>query len=408
MRLGLDDVPVALQRRAAQHLEDVRRSEMAAGASRARLSGRVCPVHRPDVDGVAYYEFEVELRRDRAIRLVTGDAAKRLQVSQRRGDPETPEDATAFEVAEAPGDDPEVSGLRLRPTRPPTHGFLLLSTGQHDFPMPHWSLERAPISHELEAAAKRAGGKVARIVKVDALAYVAEDEHGRMIAHVGQLPPIVAGLPPLDRASEHLGQLRAAPREPVPDDRGADRVSFEVTARDADPPDLRYVDPRGWERLRDGYAGHFGVFLEQLEQLAAESWEVERLVEEFGEGIYTGTVHHVALLQTDAAVEVSGEGARFVRVTLADRPDGPPALRIDVPAVRGQERPHTTELRTGEAAPRGDLATTTLDHEASLDLQIVYGDGTEELLRFFVVPPSAPSNERGIDDGNEDDEGDRP
>ena len=57
MRVKIDEVPLELRRRAAQHLEATRQAPVGAGA--ARLGDEACPVFRPDVRGVAYWELEV-------------------------------------------------------------------------------------------------------------------------------------------------------------------------------------------------------------------------------------------------------------------------------------------------------------------------------------------------------------
>ena len=48
-----------MRRRAAQRLESLRGTELGAEAATVRLAAEACPIHRPDIDGVAYYEFEL-------------------------------------------------------------------------------------------------------------------------------------------------------------------------------------------------------------------------------------------------------------------------------------------------------------------------------------------------------------
>jgi hypothetical protein len=124
---------------------------MAPKADAAQLGEEACPVYRPDVKGVAYWELEIA-----GVKSISrnGQNGKR-----RRGD----------------------------------SGFLLVSTGSHDVPIPHWSLELEPPSRGLDAQSER--GQVAKIVKLDSLAYVAEDANGKYLSHLGQFPPMPTGLP---------------------------------------------------------------------------------------------------------------------------------------------------------------------------------------------------------------------
>ena len=59
MRVKLEQVPLEIRRRAARHLEAIRGTEMAKGGDSAQFGPEACPVYRPDVKGVAYWELEV-------------------------------------------------------------------------------------------------------------------------------------------------------------------------------------------------------------------------------------------------------------------------------------------------------------------------------------------------------------
>ncbi len=59
MDVPLAEVPLEFRRLAAQHLESLRDTEAMAGLRHARLGPVAVPVYRPDVQGVAYYEFHV-------------------------------------------------------------------------------------------------------------------------------------------------------------------------------------------------------------------------------------------------------------------------------------------------------------------------------------------------------------
>ena len=59
MRVKRDEVPLEIRRRAARQLELIRGTPMAPGADAAQLGEEACPVYRPDVKGVAYWEIEI-------------------------------------------------------------------------------------------------------------------------------------------------------------------------------------------------------------------------------------------------------------------------------------------------------------------------------------------------------------
>jgi hypothetical protein len=135
-------------------------------------------------------------------------------------------------------------------------------------------------------------------------------------------------------------------------------------------PELKPVQVETWSEFRDRYADTFGPFLAQLERQAGEAWEINRLVDEFGEGILVGESHRVALLHEEAKVEVSGEAASSVSIRMIER-NGPPAVEL-----------HADSLPE--------------DPKADLELWIRYGNKEEERLRFFVVSRDVPSTARGM------------
>ena len=53
-------------------------------------------------------------------------------------------------------------------------------------------------------------------------------------------------------------------------------------------PDLKPLEVDDWGSFRERYADAFGPFLDDLRRQAAHAWEVEALIEEFGEGIQKG------------------------------------------------------------------------------------------------------------------------
>jgi hypothetical protein len=348
MRLSFEKVPLEVRRSAAQRLESIRGTEVGRGAETARLGREVCPIYRPDLEEIAYYEFELT-GGSAPVRLITPAA-----VASRAFDRKTKERAP---------EEPD------RPGRRTGHGFIVASAGPHDFPIPHWSLETPPPSRLLERLASRGEKKIARVVKLDALAYVGEDEEGERVATLGDLPKLVTGLPhDLRKRSRGISSLIARPAGDVTDE--TPEGEHRVERAGAAPPELKPVEVERWQEFKERYADTFGPFLTQLERQAAEAWEVDRLVREFGEGIIVGESHRVALLDAEAKIEVSGEAAGSVSVRMIERGGAPPTVEI-----RAHSLPD--------------------DPKADLELRIVYANQEEEQLRFFVVAADVPSTTRG-------------
>jgi hypothetical protein len=371
MALEQKEVPLDLRRRAAQHLESIRGTPMAPRAEGARLGREVWPIHRPDLDDVAYYEFSVETSGG-GRRLSTSAAGLSELIAAQRGS--QGERAVGKGPASEAKVRPELAvPLERRASR--ARGFIVVTNGRHDFPVPHWSLERPPVSAQLAAAAEEGADGIERIYRLDSLAYVAEAKDGKLAARVGQTPPMMAGLPhDLVRHRDANTTLIAEARGDLKSDDTVEGVKHEPKRDGEGPPELKPVDVESWPAFRDRYRDVFGPFLDDLRRQANATWELEDAINEFGEGIHAGTTHRVALLQPEAVVELNGEGADLVRARI-DEQSGAPALLIEVPPG------------------------TAIESETDLDVFIRYPDGEEERLRFFLVSPETPSNGRSISEG---------
>ena len=182
MRIPASQVPPAVRRRAAQHLESVRETEIGVKARRGRLTADVGTILRPDLSDVAYYEFEVDLG---------------------------------------------TSGS----------GFIVVSAGRHDFPVPHWSFDTESVSRRLGAVAEKGGKTLARLYRLDALSYVGEDSSGQMVGQIGRLPMPVEGVPAdLEQARGKITSTVAAPASKAPDDANGQDGKHTVTRTGAKPP----------------------------------------------------------------------------------------------------------------------------------------------------------------------------
>lgn len=320
MRIQLDEVPLEVRRRAARHLEAIRESPIGANAGTASLGDEACPVYRPDVRGVAYWEFEV----------VGVKAATRTGTNGKRGS---------------------------------DRGFVLAATGAHDVPFPHWSLELEPPSRSLEAQLK--GKVVARVVKLDALAYVAEDAKGTYLTHLGQFPPVPTSIT-ARAAGGALSSIESHPTRASPSDKRV--AKQQVKSAGADAPKPKLTPWQSWARAKRQYASAYKPHLAALRQRAEHAWEVEALVTKFGEGMHEGDTLVVPLLKPGKA-ELSGDGAASVKMTMLNRV--PPAVQL---AAGGADKKQEQRFR----------------------LKLTYDDGSSETLLFFVVPTGTPSNHRSV------------
>jgi hypothetical protein len=255
----------------------MRGTPMAKGAEASRIGPQATPMLRPDVKGVAYYEFQV---------VAAGKA----------------------EAGRA--------------------GFIIASTGGHDVPIPHFSFERPPVSEQLAATARKAKASVAAIHKVDALCYVGEDAAGALVAQAGPIPPLLRGWPKDPAARTAVTTSFAAPPKRGKDDATAAEAKHAVHTTGPTATTLERMEWKGWADYKHQYAASFAPLLAALRERAARQWQVEALAREFGEGVPTGTTRRVALLEPTATVQVAGDGSGQVRAQVRQPGSGPPVLEL--------------------------------------------------------------------------------
>lgn len=346
MSIAWRTVPSVIRRRVAQHSENLQASGLGQASNRLALADQVWPLFRPDVEGVAYYEFTLSAAsRGTGQRLAT------------RGWTSASVEVERMDAA-----------LEKRPDVV-NNGFVVASAGEHDVPIPHFSFDRLAPSARL-AQERKGDGRFARIYRLDALAYVAEDEAGELLARIGQLPPL-----PIDVAvgagerGRWLGSVVAAPTRAIDDDaRAAD--TEHVVRRSGTKDQLRFAQIDNWKEYRQVYGRHLGPLLEAHRRRAAPAWQTQHRLEEFGEGIFAGQSLRVALLEPQAAIRVTGRGAGYVDASLLER-GGSSAV----------------ELRTTYPSEK---------HEVDFRLQISYASGEREDLPFFIVASDAPSNAKAL------------
>jgi hypothetical protein len=334
-----------VRRCAAQRLESLRATTLGLDAATVRLGTEACPIYRPDIDGVAYYEIELLGGSSAPVQLITPRAAA-LRLFDREH--QTP------------------LGAGRPPQMGPGLGFLIASAGPHDFPIPHWSLQGLPPSRILDQLAGGQKGRIARVLKLDALSYVGEDEQGERIATLGDLPRLLGGLPhDLRRQRQGISSVTARPPSDSTEEHPTGEHRVERTG--PEPPKLESIEVRSWQELKARYADAFGPFLDDLRRRAGEAWQIDNLVAEFGEGIVVGETHTVALLDDRAKIDTHGAAMGSVEIRLLERAPGGAAVEI-----RAIKLP---------PSPRADL-----------ELTITYAGGETERLRFFVLSRDIPSN----------------
>jgi len=361
MKIPLRDIPIEVRRVASQHLESLRDSEMMKEMQGSHLDDVAVALLRPDIDGIAYYEFAI----------VAGKGSR--QVMHTSNFEAVPASVAAKKTRKTQAEEVD----RARADRGAPIGFIVASNGRHDFPVTHWSLDRLPpslqastdTSSDCDDAKDRTRGEPARFYKLDTLAYAAEDANGMLVGSSGQMPALLSGLPhSLARHAGIIATSSARPSQAQDNDDLAEQGKHELQRSDHTPPKLSAEVEGDWKTFKSRYADAFGPLLDHLRSRAAKTWEIEDAISKFGEGIFTGTRHRVALLDA-AAIELRGEGAKFIESRVEENPVGPPSLLLH--ALPG-----------------------SLQKEADFEVALSYRNGEHERLRFFVVSSDTPSNSR--------------
>lgn len=320
MRVPIEKVPIDVRRRAWRALEsltaggpDARRRRELAGAT---IGTEATPIYRPDLDEVAYWEFEVE--------------GVKAVLETREGE-----------------------------AKPTDRGFVVVATGGHDVPIPHFSLDAAPPSRQLEALY----GAVERVVKLDALAYAAEDSRGSLLGHIGTMPPKLEGVPAELPKKLPQGWATAGVPDAGARTEDGDQTTSAKVRQSREQRPIKVGQWRSWTELKGGYAASYQLHLAALAERATHPWAVEKLTDSYGEGIRSGQTHTVRLLQP-GDYKLTGPGAEFVSAAL-DSNVSPPRLSL-----------------TPKAGV--DVKDTTFQ------VEFHYGR-TSEVLTYFIVPEGAPT-----------------
>lgn len=292
--VALDKLPGRVHRYAAQLLEDVRDTESAPTWKDAVLASAATPMFRPDVLGVAYYEFRVL-------------------------------------VAQKP------------------MGFIIVSIGAHDFPVAHWAFEGESLTAQL---LRQSDGKVVTgFYKLDALSYAAEGEDGQLLATLGELPPRIEGhkLEWLDKPVEPTS-AHWIPSSQTQSDKEASALTGELKVEGpTKPAPIKFGEWTSWEDLKKGYGPSYAVMAESLRRQAAEEWDTDARALESGEGLVLKRPYELALLHPEVTFKLTGEGEPFVRARLVETSgSGRMLVLTAVDAKPGEELPVEVSLQYGD------------------------------------------------------------
>lgn len=316
MRIQFEEVPLDVRRRAARAVAamvDDRLSPTRLRKAEPRF-GEAVPVYRPDLADIAYWEIEIT-GLSTALPTREGEAGRAEQ------------------------------------------GFIIVATGGHDVPVPHFSLDIAPPSRQLDQL-----GTIDRVVKLDALCYAGLDHRGDLVGHIGTMPPKLTGLPDVLPKRLPAGYAATVPAA-AHDTEDGDKSEPQRIRRSRGKSVVELEEWRSWNELAKGYADSYRHHLAALAARAEPRWEIEKLTEEFGEGIHSGATHTVWLLE-EGDFTLEGPGADLVSAELNPQPL-PPKLVL---------------------RPRADVSAK----DTSFEVQLRYAGG-EERLRYFIVPDQAPS-----------------
>ena len=314
-------VPQELLRRAVNLVAEARGTDRAPGWEQAVVNPTAQPLYRPDLSTPAYYEFSVE-------------------------------------IAAATG--------TMQPA-----GFIVLATGQHDFPVAHWSAEGEAPSRLLTALAMPPGAAAPqglKFYKLDVLSYVAEDQGGTLVAELGEMPARVTGLTAELLASNATVESEASPSITGDDSRAAEATYTTVITGNVQSP-LTLSAWTDWAEMKREYNATYGPWLAELVAKAKGDWEVADLLQRNGDLLSPGDSYPLALLAAGAEVQLDGPGAAHVAAAQEGQSGPSPTLRIDVrSAVDGEFLPLAVQLR--------------------------YPDGTSEQVNFIIGDRTAAARTR--------------
>ncbi len=362
MRIKQREVPIRFRRIAADHLESIRESNLGPNTKDLYIGDTVCQIFRPDFEDVAYFEFQV-------IKATRENVDNRIDLVH---------NVKKFNVFDNSGFNPIYSTpngyldhLKDRQTifrSADIQGFIIVSTDVHDFPIPHWSLEKLPPSLVIEQDALSNKKKVEKIYKIDSLTYLGEDEDMNEISHIGEMPALLNGLPEdLEKSDKGVSTSYTVSRD-VKDrflDDSYRKSAGRTVKRGPRPLDITFTNG-SWKKVKNEFNKSFKPLLNDLRKNSSEVWKIQSQLEEMGEGIISGDVFNLVPLEKEYTFDLKGKAVDYVKVRVVKRAGGHSVVEIA-----------TYKLPT--------------DQEYPLTVTFNYGRDYQERVELFVVNINTPS-----------------
>lgn len=157
-------------------------------------------------------------------------------------------------------------------------GFIVVSTGEHDYPLAHWKKDGDSLAAGLLAAA---GGRALTFYKLDALTYGAETPDGQQFIRAeGAENPLlkIGGLQGVDLNSLQ-GTFQWTPEADPANPGPGTLVQSGLTST---PAGLSLTEWANWSELKAGYAANYAQILDVRRQHAHDDWEVVHNWEQWG------------------------------------------------------------------------------------------------------------------------------
>ncbi|MGH1340946.1 MAG: fascin domain-containing protein [Nannocystales bacterium] len=297
---SVGSIPIELHRRAADFLEE-NRGEHGGTWADARLASEAEPMWRPGLSQPAYYEVAV----------LGPDGSSR--------------------------------------------GYISLSHGEHDFPVPIAAFGGVAPARELR---DRVGDDRVVIYRLGLGAYVA-DLNGTEVGSSGDPVGRLHGFEPewVEASSE-----ASAGTYSWSDAAGVSETRAELGAS------ISFTPWEDWSTLLSDYAENMEPLLRIQHDNATRHWAVERSLADNGEALRPGEFRDTPVLSRGGArFELSGLGQSYAHVELVERGfQGDAALRFVV----------VGDVPSGDPLP--------------VDVNVTYGDGSRETIRFNVFGAAAP------------------
>lgn len=290
-------LPLEVHRRAARYFEGIRQTSDSNWFD-AHLGAYATALSRPGLSGVAYWEVPV-----------LGPAAEPL-------------------------------------------GYMILSTGEHDFPVVGAARGGEPPSVQLRRLAALRGQQIARIWAPAQFVFVAENAAGDEIARVGSLPSKIDGI------DEAVLDLPDSARH------GSSLVEPGRSPEYVTPAALEGLRLSGFGSWRDYKAAHASPGLGDAiaRRNAAAFWRSEREVQRTAHEVTTDAAERIQILaRGDASYQLTGAARELLKLERITDASGAAWLRV-----------------RALSAPKTGVATATLSFS--------YASGEREQLGLVIAP----------------------